>query len=257
MLAILSPAKSLDFESPSPTDEVTKPQLLKRTGELMNVVRDLSPKDLSNLMSISDKLAELNFERNQEWKKSHTAKNSKVCLFAFQGDVYQGLEADSFNKTQIRFCQKHVRILSGLYGVLRPLDLIQPYRLEMGTKLKTEHGDRLYDFWGGDIHSLLASELKTLKSKFLVNLASKEYSDSAKLKQLQVPVISPAFKDWKNGKYKIISFYAKKARGMMVKYMVDQKVKTLEDLQGFNYGGYEFSPDLSTEHVPTFTRRES
>ena len=256
MIVLLSPAKSLDFESPSPSSTSTLPVLLDRSAKLMTTVRKLSADELSALMKISEKLGELNFGRNKKWKKNHTEQNSKSCVFAFQGDVYQGLEAESFTKTQLKFCQKHVRILSGLYGILKPLDLIQPYRLEMGTKLQTKAGSKLYDFWEDTISDEIAAELKTLKSKLIVNLASNEYSTAARFKRLEAEVFSPAFKDWKNGQYKMISFFAKKARGMMAKYIVDHKVTKAADLVGFNYGGYQFNPELTpNEFTPTFSRK--
>jgi len=257
MIVLLSPAKSLDFETPSPDKRTTTPELLANSAKLMTTVKKLSSGDLCKLMKISEKLGDLNFGRNQEWRKSHTEKNSKACVFAFQGDVYQGLEAETMTKAQITFCQKHVRILSGLYGVLRPLDLMQPYRLEMGTKLKTSLGNNLYDFWGPEINELLAAELKKLKSPLVVNLASNEYSQSAKLKQLDAHVVAPAFKDWKNGQYKIISFFAKKARGMMTRYIVDNKVTNVEGLKGFDFAGYKYSAKLSEELTPTFIRKKA
>lgn len=229
--------------------------MLAQSVDLMKTVKQLSSGDLQSLMKISEKLGELNYERNQKWNRKHTEKNSKQCVFAFQGDVYQGLEAESFNATQINFCQKHVRILSGLYGVLRPLDLIKPYRLEMGTKLETKHGNKLYDFWGDKICDQIQADLKAAKSKLIVNLASNEYSTAARLKQIDANVISPAFKDWKNGQYKMISFFAKKARGMMTKFIVDNKIKNGDGIREFNYGGYEYNHDMSDEFTPTFTRK--
>ena len=257
MLVLLSPAKSLDFESAAPTKRHTTPDMLARSAQLMTTLRKQSAADLSKLMGISEKLGQLNFQRNRQWKKAHSAENAKQCVFAFQGDVYQGLQADTMSDGQLRFCQKHVRILSGLYGLLRPLDWIQPYRLEMGTKLQTRSGNTLYDFWGDEISERIGVELKKLKSKLVVNLASNEYSQAAGLQQLGVEVVSPAFKDWKNGQYKMISFYAKKARGMMTRFLIDNEVSAMDGLRDFNVAGYRYEPSLSKESTPTFTRKQA
>jgi cytoplasmic iron level regulating protein YaaA (DUF328/UPF0246 family) len=255
MLVLLSPAKSLDFETPAPVKKFSEPELLAHSAKLMTTVKKLSPAELCKLMSISEKLGQLNFERNQVWKKSHTLANSKQCLFAFQGDVYQGMKAETMSSTQVTFCNKHVRILSGLYGVLRPLDLMQPYRLEMGTRLATKSGARLYDFWDAEILNLLSAQLKKQKSKLIINLASNEYSTAAKLKQMDAKVVAPVFKDWKNGQYKLISFFAKKARGTMTRFIVDNKITNAKDLEGFDYDGYQFNASMSGELTPTFTRK--
>ena len=260
MIVLLSPAKTLDFDAPAGTKTSTLPEFTKRSAKLMKTLRELSAKDLGELMKLSEKLSELNFDRNRAWKAKHDEKNSKQAVYAFQGDVYQGLSVDELNATEVRRCQKHVRILSGLYGMLRPLDLMQPYRLEMGTKLKTDSGKDLYAYWGETIRDAISAELRAMKSDLIVNLASNEYSKVAKLKSIEASVISPVFKDWKNGQYKLISFFAKRARGMMTRHLVTQKtinLKTinLKTIQSFAMDGYKFDKKLSTETEPVFTRK--
>lgn len=252
MKIVVSPAKSLDFESKLPTDKFTQGVFLEQAKELSTVLKDKSPQDLSSLMKISDKLGELNWQRNQDWKLPFTLENARPAVFAFNGDVYSGLDAYTLKEKQIDDLQGMLRILSGQYGVLKPLDLMMPYRLEMGTKLAVGTHKNLYEFWGNTVTEKLNKELK--EDEFFVNLASTEYFKVIKPKLLKVPVITPNFKDYKDGKLKIISFYAKKARGLMVRYILDHKVSTLEELKGFNSGGYVFDANLSTESEFIYTR---
>ena len=255
MLIVVSPAKTLDYESPLPTSEYTKPALLKHSQLLINRLRDFSALDLSELMHISSKIAELNFERNHQWKKPFTPKNARPSMFAFKGDVYTGLDAYSMTPQNIEFAQQHLRILSGLYGLLRPLDLMQPYRLEMGTKLSTSSGKNLYEFWNGVITDAINKQMKAIGSDHLVNLASNEYFKSVQAKKIKGDVITPIFKDYKNGQYKIISFYAKKARGLMSRFIIDNEITDVEAIKDFDSAGYEYKPALSEHHQWVFTRR--
>jgi cytoplasmic iron level regulating protein YaaA (DUF328/UPF0246 family) len=215
----------------------------------------LTPLDLSNLMHISDKLAGLNAARFTQWQPNFTPDNAKQAVLAFNGDVYTGIDAESFSQQDFDYCQTHLRILSGLYGLLKPLDLMQPYRLEMGTKLENSRGKNLYEFWGDIITNKLNEQIAATKSEMLVNLASTEYFKSVKKKQLNAQLITPMFKDWKNGQYKMISFFAKKARGMMVQYLVKNKIENLDGLLKFDLAGYEYNPELSKPNEPCFTRR--
>ena len=252
MKILISPAKSLDFESPLPTEQFTKSSFLKQSKEVNAAVKQKSPKELSELMSISDKLAELNWQRNKLWKAPFTPKNARPAVYAFNGDVYQGLDAYTIPVDKLETLQGSLRILSGLYGLLKPLDLIQPYRLEMGTRLVVGESKNLYTYWKETLTATLNKELK--KGELLINLASKEYFEAVDEKALKVPVITPDFKDYKDGKLKIISFYAKKARGMMVRYIIDTNAKTIDDLKGFNYEGYHFDANLSEGNHLVFTR---
>ncbi|WP_020208507.1 peroxide stress protein YaaA [Gilvimarinus chinensis] len=256
MLILISPAKTLDFETPAVTDTFTQPDFLKDSRALIKELRELSPADISGLMKISDKLGVLNFDRYHAFKTPFTQANAKQAALAFQGDVYTGLAAETFKARDFDFAQKHLRILSGLYGLLRPLDLIQPYRLEMGTKFNNQRGDNLYQFWGDIITNAVNEQLAAVKSKTLVNLASNEYFKAVKPKRLNAEIITPVFKDWKNGQYKIISFYAKKARGLMSAYIIKNRLKAAEDLKGFDVDGYGFAPELSKEREWVFTRKE-
>jgi uncharacterized protein len=259
MLVVLSPAKSLDFESPLPkaagTRTLTEPALLPESEKLIKTLRRMSPEDLSELMDISSALGELNFRRYAEWHTPFTAENAKPALFAFTGDVYVGLDAPTLSAKDLDFAQSHLRILSGLYGVLRPLDLMQAYRLEMGTHLQQGKHRSLYEFWGGRITEQLNQELQQQKSRVLVNLASNEYFKSVQAKKLGADIISPVFKDYKNGQYKIISFFAKKARGSMTAFIIKNRIAKAADLQGFDLDGYKFSPEDSTAESPVFLRR--
>ena len=252
MKIVISPAKSLDFDSVVPTDKFTQSQFLGQAEKLNKVLKKKSPKQLSELMSISDKLGELNWQRNQEWQLPFTENNSRQAIFAFKGTVYEGLDAYTIPLNKLDQLQDKLRILSGQYGILKPLDLMQAYRLEMGTKLQINTAKNLYQFWENTITDALNNELKN--DEVFVNLASNEYFKVVKPKLLKVPVITPIFKDYKNGNLKIIAFFAKKARGMMVRYIIDNNLENTEDLKGFNYGGYAFDVNLSTEKELMFTR---
>ncbi|WP_417445208.1 peroxide stress protein YaaA [Joostella sp.] len=241
MKIVVSPAKSLDYKTELPTDKYTTPDFLAEAEKLNGVLQKKTPKNLSDLMSISDKLADLNWQRNQDFKTPFTPENARPAVYAFNGDVYTGLDVYNLPKEKIDSLQDKLRILSGLYGVLKPLDLMQPYRLEMGTKLTVGKNKNLYEFWKKKVTSKLNDELS--EDEIFLNLASNEYFSAVDEKALKVPVITPVFKDWKNDKLKIISFYAKKARGSMVRYIVDTDAKTIEDLKGFNYDGYSFSEE--------------
>lgn len=254
MLLVISPAKTLDYETPPTTKKSSQPVMLDEAQQLINELVHLAPQDISALMSISDKLGALNYDRYQEWQQPFTKDNAKQAVLAFKGDVYTGLDAESFTTDELGFAQKHLRILSGLYGILRPLDLMQAYRLEMGTKFSNSRGDNLYQFWGDLITNMLNKQLKTLKSEILVNLASNEYFKSVQTKALNATVITPVFKDNKNGQYKIISFYAKKARGLMAAYAIKKAITEASKLKLFNWEGYQYNKDLSNESEWVFTR---
>jgi cytoplasmic iron level regulating protein YaaA (DUF328/UPF0246 family) len=252
MKLVLSPAKSLDFETELPIKKNSEPQFLKQSELLNTILKKKSAKSLSKLMSISDALGQLNYERNQSWELPFTADNSRPAVYAFNGDVYRGLDAYTIPKDKIETLQNTVRILSGLYGVLKPTDLIQPYRLEMGTKLPVGTKKNLYEFWKKDITDALNEELED--DELFLNLASNEYFKAIDKKALKVPVVTANFKDFKNGEYKMISFYAKAARGLMARYIVDTNAKTIDDLKGFNYEGYSYSEPMSSENDLVFIR---
>ena len=254
MLIVVSPAKTLDYETPLPISKTSQPVFMKRSAELVDMLRDYTPMKLGKLMSISDKLAELNVNRYEAWEPKATKKNARQALFAFKGDVYQGIDAYKLKEADILFAQEHLRMLSGLYGILRPLDLMQPYRLEMGTRLDGDHGNNLYDFWGPEITKALNKQLKKIGSDVLLNLASNEYYKSVIPSSLKARVISPVFKDMKNGKYKLISFFAKKARGTMSGWIVRKKVTDPRKLVKFAEDGYRYSAEESTEDKPVFLR---
>jgi len=256
MLAVVSPAKNLDYESNLPSLDVTQPRLLDNAEELVKVCRQLSPQQLGSLMKISDKLAGLNAARFEQWQRPFDEENARPAMFAFNGDVYTGLDAASLNSEAINTAQQQLRILSGLYGVLRPLDLMQPYRLEMGTKLDNPKGKNLYEYWGDTITELLNDDLAKLGSSTLVNLASNEYFSAVKPKALNADIITPVFKDEKNGQYKVISFYAKKARGLMARFIVNQKPKSVSDLKEFDASGYRFNEAMSSDKQLVFCRAE-
>jgi cytoplasmic iron level regulating protein YaaA (DUF328/UPF0246 family) len=243
MKIIISPAKSLDFKTELPTKNFSTPNFLSESKKINELLKKKSPSELKSLMSISEKLAELNWNRNNTFKTPFNIENARPSIFTFNGDVYSGLDAFSLSIDQLNQAQKSLRILSGLYGLLKPLDLIQPYRLEMGTKLNIEGSLNLYGFWKNKITNKLNDELN--QNEFFLNLASNEYSSAIDRKLLKTTMISPSFKDMKNGKLKIISFYAKKARGMMVRYILDNEINNLEDLRGFDYGGYSYSSEES------------
>ncbi|SDE87065.1 hypothetical protein SAMN05421636_108126 [Pricia antarctica] len=253
MKIVISPAKSLDYTSEYPKFKQTQPQFLDEAVKLNKLLAKKKPKDLMALMHISDKLAELNWQRNQDFETPFTTKNARPAIYAFNGDVYQGLDAYAMSVEKVGKLQDILRILSGQYGILRPLDLMQPYRLEMGTKLKVGRKKNLYEFWKKTITEQLNEELG--ENELFLNLASNEYFSAVDGKTLKVPVITPVFKDWNNDKLKVISFYAKKARGAMVRYIVDKNVRTLEDLKGFDYDDYSFSAShTSKKNEPVFVR---
>ncbi|SDR75654.1 hypothetical protein SAMN05216503_0771 [Polaribacter sp. KT25b] len=252
MKIIISPAKSLDFESKVATSLHTQPRFLEKSEKLNKKLKTLSKKKLSELMKISDDLAALNYDRNQTWQTPFTTKNSKQAIYAFTGAVFQGIDVNSLDEKKLPILQENLRILSGLYGILKPLDLIQPYRLEMGTKLKVGRTENLYKFWDDTVAKSLNDELKD--DELLVNLASLEYFKVIPKKVLKVPMITPVFKDFKNGEYKTIMTYAKIARGLMVRYIIDNNVKTIEDLKGFNVDKYRFSEEMSSGNELVFTR---
>ncbi|NQY35069.1 MAG: peroxide stress protein YaaA [Alteromonadaceae bacterium] len=256
MLIVVSPAKNLDFESPLATTAFTQPELLAQSQLLIEHCVKLSPADISSLMGISDKLAGLNAARFGQWAMPFTTENSRQAILAFNGDVYTGLDAKSFSEADFGFAQQHMRILSGLYGLLKPLDLMQPYRLEMGCKLENERGSNLYQFWGEIITDKTNQALNEQGDDVLINLASNEYFKSIKKKVLDARVITPAFKDWKNGQYKMISFFAKKARGLMARYIIQNQLTDVEQLKAFDLGGYQFSEEFSKSNDWVFTRKE-
>lgn len=256
MLMVISPAKTLDFDNPAKTRVATTPDFLNRSEALVDELRALSPADLSGLMGISDKLGELNFERYLNWHTPFDKENAKQAVLAFKGDVYTGLDAESFSGDDFKFAQKYLRILSGLYGLLRPLDLIQPYRLEMGTKFANSGGTNLYQFWGSALIEAVNTQLKKTHSDVLLNLASNEYFKALQGKDLQADVITPVFKDLKNGKYKIISFYAKKARGLMAAYVIKHRITNVNDIKKFKSEGYRYNAQMSTAREWVFTRDE-
>jgi uncharacterized protein len=252
MKIVISPAKSLDFEKQLPTDKFSKPVFLKQAKEIVTVLKKLKPKDLSQLMDISDALSELNWNRNKAFKTPFTSENARPAVYAFNGDVYQGLDAYSINDEKLEVLQNKLRILSGQYGILKPLDLMQAYRLEMGTSLTIGEHKNLYSYWKETITNALNKELK--KNELFINLASNEYFSVIDTKKLKTTVVTPEFKDYKDGKLKMISFFAKKARGLMVRYIIDNDIETLEALKGFNYEGYRFDTNLSSEKKLVFTR---
>ncbi|MGK0499206.1 MAG: cytoplasmic iron level regulating protein YaaA (DUF328/UPF0246 family) [Oceanicoccus sp.] len=254
MLMVISPAKTLDFETSAKTKQATTPDFLDQSQQLINELTGLSPADVSRLMGISDKLGTLNFDRFQSWQPPFDADNAKQAVLAFKGDVYTGLDAESFSSKDYKFAQKHLRILSGLYGLLRPLDYIQPYRLEMGTKFANQGGANLYQFWGDQLTTAINAQLKKNKSQLLVNLASNEYFKALQTKDINADIITPVFKDLKNGKYKIISFYAKKARGLMSAYVIKNQINDAEDLKSFDRDSYRYNAAMSSARDWVFTR---
>ena len=253
MKIVISPAKTLDYETKLPTTRGTQPLFLETTATVNRKLARMSKKEISELMSISDKLADLNYERYQQFEEEHNKKNSRPAAYAFAGDVFIGLEAYTIPTEKIDFLQDSLRILSGFYGILRPLDLIQPYRLEMGTSLSVGRKKNLYELWQKKVTDHLNNELE--EDEIFVNLASQEYFKAVDAEALKVPVVTPVFKDFKNGKLKIISFFAKKARGSMVRFIVDKEASTVEDLKGFDYDGYRYSAEESKkENELVFTR---
>jgi cytoplasmic iron level regulating protein YaaA (DUF328/UPF0246 family) len=255
MLTVISPAKTLDYETPTTTSEYTQPTQLTQSRKLIRRLREFGSEDISRLMNVSDNLAELNRQRYRKWKTPFKPENARQALFAFKGDVYQGLDAYSLDEDGLEFAQQHLRILSGLYGILRPLDLMQPYRLEMGTRLSTEQGSNLYQFWDDRITKALNQELKQAQADTLINLASNEYFKAVKPKLLKAEIVTPTFREFHKGEYRFISFTAKKARGLMARYMIDHRIDRPEGLKDFDYEGYRFAPKLSVDADWVFTRK--
>ncbi|WP_196140410.1 peroxide stress protein YaaA [Aliikangiella sp. G2MR2-5] len=256
MITVISPAKSLDYESPLATKQKSQPRFLEQSQELIDQLQELAPQDIASLMKLSDKLAVLNYDRFQEFSTPFTPENARQALLAFKGDVYVGLEAATFSADDFKYAQKHLRILSGLYGILRPLDLMQPYRLEMGTKFANNGGKNLYEFWGNRLNESLQKELKAQENPVLVNLASNEYFKAVKAKTLPYRIVTPNFKDYKNGQYKMISFFAKKARGLMSRFIIQNQIDHPEGIKDFNLEGYYFDKKSSTEDDWIFLRDE-
>jgi cytoplasmic iron level regulating protein YaaA (DUF328/UPF0246 family) len=256
MIIVLSPAKSLDYETPAHISRHTIPDFVDDAAELIGGLRELSPQQIASLMSISDPLAQLNVERYARWSPTFDTRNAKQAVLAFNGDVYEGFDARSLTATDLDFAQQHVRVLSGLYGLLRPLDLLQPYRLEMGTRFANARGKDLYAFWGERITQALNAQLKARRgaARVLVNCASNEYFRSVKPKLLDAPVVTPVFEDWKGGRYKIISFHAKRARGLMARYAVENRIGTPAQLKDFDAEGYAFDAAASNDATYVFRR---
>ncbi|MFO7603876.1 MAG: peroxide stress protein YaaA [Gammaproteobacteria bacterium] len=255
MLIVVSPAKTLDYETPVKTKVFTTPDYLDDTQELIHRLRRMSSLDIAELMKVSKKIADLNFDRYEAWRPKFTEKNARQALLAFKGDVYTGLDAERFTAKDFKFAQEHLRILSGLYGLLRPLDLMQAYRLEMGTRLDTARGKNLYEFWGSTITEGLNRQLKKIKSQTLINLASNEYFKAVKPKELNAEIITPAFKEYKGGEYKMIGIYAKKARGMLSRYIIQQQLTDPQDIKSFCEEGYKFNKALSKGNTWVFSRK--
>jgi cytoplasmic iron level regulating protein YaaA (DUF328/UPF0246 family) len=254
MLMLLSPAKSQDFSVDAQGPTPTSAELWSHGKHLLKELKTQSITDIEKLMGVSEKIATLNFDRFKTFSPKFTARNAKPCALAFRGDVYRGLDAASLSSKEMAYAQKHLRILSGLYGVLRPLDLMQPYRLEMKTKLNNTRGKDLYTFWDDHITEHLNAHLKTSKTEIVLNLASNEYYKAVKPKMLNAEVIAPAFKEMKNGKYKILSMYAKFARGLMARWVIQNKIENPKDLKKFKVDGYIFNQALSSDDMPVFTR---
>ncbi len=254
MLMLISPAKTLDTDTPPTTSQYGQPALLTQSQVLIDVVKKLSPADIAALMKISDRLSLLNYERFHDWQTPFTLDNAKQAIFTFKGDVYTGLDASSLDEEALLWANTRLGILSGLYGLLKPLDLMQPYRLEMGTKLVNDRGANLYAFWGTQITEAINAQLAAEDLPVVVNLASNEYYKAVQPKSLAARIVTPVFKDEKNGTYKIISFYAKKARGLMVRWAIDHRVEDVNDLKGFDSAGYYFSSEDSQENAWVFKR---
>ena len=256
MLVLISPAKTLDYQTLLPTDQHSLPRLLKHSQELVDVAKQLSASQIASLMSVSEKIAELNVARFRDWQSELNFANSRQAIFAFKGDVYTGLDAYTLHEQQLSYAQQHLRMLSGLYGLLKPLDLMMPYRLEMGTRLANPRGNNLYTFWGNIITDLIQHDLAEANSNFIVNLASDEYYKAVKETKLNAQIIKPVFLDQKNGKYKVISFYAKKARGLMARYIIENQLQDPEQLKAFDVEGYYFDPISSQGNELVFKRDE-
>lgn len=256
MLIVVSPAKTLDYDTPAKTKTSTTPDFLEHSQILIDRLRQFSALDIAELMHVSMKIAELNFERYADWSLPLTTDNAKQAVLAFKGDVYTGLDAESFSAADFKFAQKHFRMLSGLYGLLKPLDLMFPYRLEMGTRLENVRGKNLYEFWGDIITDELNKQLKAIKSDYLINLASNEYFKAVKPKNIKGSVITPAFKEYKDGEYKMIGIYAKKARGLLSRYIIQNQLSDPQDIKAFDVEGYKFNSKLSKGNDWVFTRRQ-
>lgn len=254
MIILLSPAKTLDFESPLPPVPATQPQFVAQSAALIAVLQKKSTKQIAELMDLSEALATLNVDRYKAWTPSFNENNSRPAVLAFNGDVYEGLDAKSLKAKQLKWAQKHVAILSGLYGVLRPLDWMQPYRLEMGTALKQGKSSNLYQFWGSQIAHHLNEQLQDQKDPVVLNLASQEYFKAVDRKVLKARVIECVFQDHKNGQYKVISFFAKRARGLMARFAIEQQAETPEALKSFNLDAYAFEPAVSSDDTWVFRR---
>jgi cytoplasmic iron level regulating protein YaaA (DUF328/UPF0246 family) len=254
LLVLLSPAKSLDWSPIAKWIDPTKPELAKESKVLAGVMKEKSPQELRAMMKLSEKLATLNHERFQAMTSEPDAKRDRPAAMAFNGDVYKGLEARTLEARELKWSQQHVVILSGLYGALRPLDLIEPYRLEMGTRLETTRGESLYDYWGDSVTKLISERLEESGSEVVLNLASNEYSRSVHVKKLSVPVITPVFQEVSEGKHKVISFFAKRARGAMARHIIDKRIENVEDIKRFKGGDYKFEESLSSQQTWVFTR---
>jgi uncharacterized protein len=259
MLTVVSPAKSLDYSSPVKTKKHTEPAFLNEAEQLVGKLRTLKPIELSSLMNISDTLAQENFQRFESWQRPFDLKNARQAIYAFKGDVYLGLKAEEFGTADLNFAQKHLRILSGLYGVLRPLDLMQAYRLEMGRRFAVNGSKNLYEFWGSKITDVINSELadQTYKRKVLINLASNEYFNSVQPESLDAEIITPQFKDWSSGEYRVLSFFAKKARGEMAAFIMKNKINSPSKLKEFDVDGYQFSQEDSSSTKLVFKRKQA
>ena len=256
MLTVISPAKALDFDTKPTTKKHSMPSFLDKSEQLITTLWKKSPANLSKLMGISDKLAELNRDRYRGWHLPFDTTNAKQAVLAFRGDVYLGLEAEKFSQWDFNFAQKHVRILSGLHGLLKPLDLIQPYRLEMGTELKNRKGADLYGFWGNLITEVINEEISRQPTEYLINLASHEYFKAVNCGILRAKLITPVFKDFNRGEYRVLSFVAKRARGSMVSYIVKNRIDKAADIKGFDVNGYRFNKKLTTDDTWVFTRKK-
>lgn len=254
MLIVISPAKKLDYESDAPKHRVTEPRYLEKSESLIKILKKKTPSDLKAMMGISENLAKLNHERYLKWNRINDRTNSKPAIYAFMGDVYSGLDAKNLEPEDVKFAQAHLRILSGLYGLLKPLDLIQAYRLEMGTKLNTKLGNTLYDFWEKVPTSGLNQQAQKINTQYIVNLASNEYFKVIQKDALIPEILTPVFKEKKDGKYKIVSFYAKKARGLMAQHIIKNRITSPEEIKTFSAAGYKYHPGLSAEKEYVFTR---
>jgi uncharacterized protein len=255
MLIVISPAKTLDYESRVKTRKFSQPEFIKHSKALVKELRELTPEEISELMRVSPKIGELNFSRFINWMSPFTPENARQAIYAFKGDVYTGIEVETYKAADLDFAQKHLRILSGLYGVLRPLDLMQAYRLEMGSRFANAKGSNLYEFWDDQVTRSINSAIAEQQGRVLINLASNEYFKVLKTKELNADIITPVFKDYKNGKYKVVSFFAKKARGLMTSYIIKNRLKKVEDLKSFDISGYGFNEALSDDSEFVFTRK--